>query len=109
MSEAWTQGPWEVTEGNPTAIFGDGRLVALAMGAGFLSLEQIFANARLMSKAPELVDVLDKLLEKLKEIEKATAGTFLMAHRHGTDYKGPNWAVEVERAAKLLAMIRGGQ
>ena len=60
MTLQHTPGPWS-RNGDQTAIYGSSQLIAFVLGAGFLTPQQIQANADLIVAAPDLLKALSEM------------------------------------------------
>jgi hypothetical protein len=60
--------------------------------------------AQPVSQDTVLREAAEALLCKLDQVAKDTAGIFVMAHVHGNDYKGANWAKEYATVRAALSL-----
>lgn len=60
-------------------------------------------SASLLRQTQALRAAAMTLLRKLDQVEKDTRGIFVMAHIHGSDYKGANWSEEYKALEAALA------
>jgi len=67
-------------------------------------LGTVLRAAQPVSQDTVLREAAEALLCKLDQVAKDTAGIFVMAHVHGNDYKGANWAKEYATVRAALSL-----